>query len=69
MKHTSIWASLDVSGITGAQAFFGTTKPTIGQVVDTIEQRWIGSMSTNPTDWRFDLSGSAQQDLNHQGSR
>jgi len=38
---------INVSGIPGATAFFGTVTPTIQQVVVAVENRWTGNLTTN----------------------
>jgi uncharacterized repeat protein (TIGR01451 family) len=53
---------VNVSSISGASAYFGTTTPTVKQVVDAIEDRWTGSLTTNRNDWRFNLT-NAQRDM------
>jgi hypothetical protein len=53
---------INVSSIPGATAFFGTSTPTIGQVIDAIEARWTGLLSTNRNDWTFNLT-KPQQDM------
>jgi hypothetical protein len=62
--HTNVCLTgvLNVSGIPGATAFFGTATPTIDQVVDAVESRWIGVLTTNRANWRFNFT-KAQQDM------
>jgi hypothetical protein len=54
--------TVNVSSIPGATAFFGTATPTIGQVIDAVEARWTGFLTTNRNDWTFNLT-KAQQDM------
>lgn len=53
---------VDVSGISGAATFFGTSTPTVGQIVDAVENRWTGKMTTVRSDWKWNLT-SAQKDM------
>jgi len=64
-KHFDICLAgvVNVSGISGATAFFGTSTPTIAQVVAAVENRWTGSLTTNRNNWTFNLTGANQQDL------
>ena len=52
---------VNVSGISGAAALFGTSTPTIKQVVDFTEGKWNGKLSTKTSDWKFNLT-NAQYD-------
>jgi hypothetical protein len=54
---------VDVSGISGATAFFGTSTPTIQQVVDAVENRWTGNQTTNRNQWKVNFSNNAQRDM------
>jgi hypothetical protein len=47
---------VDVSGIAGATAFFGTSTPTVDQVVDAVEGAWDGTLTTNRNNWSFNLT-------------
>jgi hypothetical protein len=53
---------VDVSGISGATAFFGTSTPTIQQVVDEVENRWTGNLTTSRSNWKFNFSNNTQRD-------
>jgi hypothetical protein len=55
-------AVVNVSGISGATAFFGTSTPTLQQIVNAVESRWTGSLTTNRNNWTFNLT-NAQQDM------
>jgi hypothetical protein len=54
---------LSVSSVSGATAFFGTSTPTVQQVVDAVENRWTGTLSTNRSQWTFNFSNNAQRDM------
>ena len=54
---------VDVSGISGATAFFGTSTPTVQQVVDAVENRWSGNLTTNRNNWAFNFSNNTQRDV------
>jgi hypothetical protein len=54
---------VDISGIGAATAFFGTSTPTIHQVVSAVESRWTGSLTTNRSNWTFNLSNNTQRDM------
>jgi hypothetical protein len=54
---------VNVSSISGATAFFGTSTPTIQQVVNAVENRWTGNLTTNRNDWNFNFSGNPQRDM------
>jgi hypothetical protein len=54
--------TINVAGIAGATAFFGTSTPTIGQVVNAVESRWTGNLTTNRNDWNWNLT-NAQKDM------
>ncbi len=47
---------VNVAGISGATAFFGTSTPTIQQIVNAVENRWTGNLTTNRNDWSFNLT-------------
>ena len=47
---------VDVSGISGATAFFGTASPTINQVVTAVAARWNGDLTTNKSAWTFNAT-------------
>ena len=49
---------VNVSGISGATAYFGTATPTVGQVVDAIESKWNGNLTTNRSNWSFNLTNT-----------
>jgi len=49
---------VNVSGISGAAAYFGTSTPTVGQVVDAIEAKWNGNLTTNRNNWSFNLNNN-----------
>jgi hypothetical protein len=51
---------LNVSSIPGATALFGTSTPTIGQVVGFVTSKWIGTLTTNRSDWKFNLTTSQE---------
>jgi len=51
---------VDVSGISGARRFFGTSTPTIGEVVNAVEMRWAGQLGTDRKYWKFRLSKAEQ---------
>ena len=53
---------VNVSAISGATAFFGTSTPTVQQVVDAVENRWTGKLTTNRSDWKWNLT-NAQKDM------
>lgn len=53
---------VNVSSIPGATALFGTSTPTIAQVVNFVESRWTGTLTTNRNDWKFNLT-PAQQNI------
>jgi hypothetical protein len=52
---------VDVSSISGATALFGTATPTVGQIVNYVESRWTGKLTTNRSDWKWNLT-NAQKD-------
>lgn len=54
--------TVNVSGISGATAFFGTSTPTVGQIVNAVESRWTGKLTTNRSDWKWNLT-NAQKDM------
>jgi hypothetical protein len=54
---------VDVSSISGATAFFGTSTPTIQQVVNAVENRWTGTLTTNGNNWSFNFSNNTQRDM------
>ena len=43
-------------------AFFGTSTPTIAQVVNAVEATWNGTLTTHRNDWSFNLA-NAQKDM------
>ena len=43
-------------------AFFGTSTPTIAQVVNSVEATWNGTLTTHRNDWSFNLT-NAQKDM------
>ena len=45
--------TVDVSSISGATALFGTSTPTIKQIVDLVEGRWTGNLTTTRSNWTF----------------
>ena len=45
--------TVDVSSISGAAALFGTSTPTIKQIVDLVEGRWTGTLTASRNDWKF----------------
>ena len=53
---------INVAGIEGATAFFGTATPTIDQVVDAVESRWTGFLTVNRNNWTFNFT-KPQQDM------
>lgn len=53
---------VDVSGISGVTAFFGTSTPTVGQIVNAVENRWTGNLTTNRNNWTWNLT-NAQKDM------
>ncbi len=53
---------VDVSSISGATAFFGTSTPTVGQIVNAVENRWTGNLTTNRNNWTWNLT-NAQKDM------
>jgi len=54
---------VDVSGIAGATAFFGSSTPTVQQVVAAVENRWTGNLGTNRNNWTFSFLNNAQQNM------
>jgi hypothetical protein len=54
---------VNVSGISGATAFFGTSTPTIQQIVNAMENRWTGNLTTNRNDWNFNFANTPQRDM------
>ena len=54
---------VNVSSISGATAFFGTSTPTVQQVVDAVESRWTGNLTTNRNHWNFSFSNNNQRDM------
>ena len=54
---------VNVSSISGATAFFGTSTPTIQQIVSAVENRWTGNLTTNRDDWSFSFTSTAQRDM------
>jgi hypothetical protein len=54
--------TVNVAGISGATAFFGTSTPTVGQIVNAVENRWTGNLTTNRNDWKWNLT-NAQKDM------
>ncbi|HZJ22223.1 MAG TPA: hypothetical protein VFD54_02870, partial [Anaerolineales bacterium] len=55
-------AVVNVSGISGAATFFGTPTPTVGQIVNAVENRWTGNLTTNRNNWTWNLT-NAQKDM------
>jgi len=55
--------TVNVSGISGAATFFGTSTPTIQQVVNAVESKWTGNLTTNRNDWKFNFSNNTQKDM------
>ncbi|HET6594988.1 MAG TPA: hypothetical protein VFG81_05165 [Anaerolineales bacterium] len=53
---------VNVSGISGAATFFGTSTPTVGQVVNAVESKWTGKLTTNRNDWKWNFT-NAQKDM------
>jgi hypothetical protein len=53
---------VNVSSISGATAFFGTSTPTVAQIVTAIENKWTGKLTTNRSDWKWNLT-NAQKDM------
>jgi hypothetical protein len=53
----------NVSNIAGATAFFGTSTPTIRQVVNAVESRWNGTLTATRSDWKFNFASNAQRDM------
>jgi hypothetical protein len=53
---------VDVSGISGAATFFGTPTPTVAQIVNAVENRWTGNLTTNRSNWTWNLT-NAQKDM------
>ncbi len=49
-----------VSGIKGAANFFGSSTPTIGDIVAKVEGKWTGKLTTNRSDWKFNLTTTKQ---------
>jgi len=47
---------VNVAGIPGATTLFGTSTPTVGQVVAFVTSKWIGTLTTNRNDWKFNLT-------------
>lgn len=54
---------VNVASISGATAFFGTSTPTVQQVVDAVENRWRGDLTTSRNNWKFSFSNNAQRDM------
>jgi len=54
---------VNVSGISGAAAFFGTSTPTIGQVVTKVESYWTGKLTDKRSDWKWGSLTTAQQNI------
>jgi uncharacterized repeat protein (TIGR01451 family) len=54
--------TIDASGISGAATFFGTSTPTIGQVVNAVESKWTGNLTTNRNNWTWNLT-TAQKSM------
>jgi len=54
---------VNVSGISGATAFFGTSTPTIQQIVNAVENRWTGNLTTSRNNWTFNFSNNTQRDM------
>lgn len=54
---------VNVSGSSGAAAFFGTSTPTVGQVVNAVESRWTGNLTTNRNNWTFNFANNTQRDM------
>lgn len=55
--------TVNVSGISGVATFFGTSTPTIQQVVNAAESKWTGNLTTNRNDWKFNFSNNTQKDM------
>ena len=53
---------VNVSSISGAATFFGTSTPTVGQIVNAVESRWTGNLTTNRNNWTWNLT-NAQKDM------
>jgi uncharacterized repeat protein (TIGR01451 family) len=54
--------TVNVSGISGATAFFGSATPTVQQIVTKVESTWTGKLTTLRADWTFNLT-KAQQSI------
>jgi uncharacterized repeat protein (TIGR01451 family) len=54
---------VDVTAIGGATAFFGTSTPTIHQIIAAIENRWTGKLTTKKTDWKWNLNEAQKTTL------
>ncbi len=64
-QHTNVClaGTVDVSGISGASAFFGSSTPTVGSVISGVEGTWTGD---NPINHVYTFSGSdAQKSMLH----
>ncbi len=55
--------TVDVSSISGAAVLFGTSTPTIKQIVDLVEGRWTGSLTTTRSDWKFSGTNASKDIL------
>ena len=55
--------TLNVSGISGATALFGTATPTIGQVVNFTESKWTGTLTTTRSNWTWNLTNGQKTTL------
>lgn len=55
--------TVNVAGITGASAFFGTSTPTVGQIVNKVELAWTGNLTTSRNNWSFSFTNNAQRDM------
>jgi hypothetical protein len=54
---------IDVSGSPGATTYFGTSTPTVAQVVAAVENAWTGTLTANRSDWKFGGFTEAQKAL------
>jgi uncharacterized repeat protein (TIGR01451 family) len=52
--------TVNVAGISGAAAFFGSATPTVQQVITKVESTWTGKLTTLKKDWTFNLTKAQQ---------
>ena len=62
-SNICLTGTLNVASIAGATTFFGTATPTISAVVSAVEGKWNGHLTTNRSNWSFNVTKSQQSTL------